>query len=148
MRLEDDVVLEPQELCDLTNYVLGYSVADRFSRRIEVFVVKTWEGAHRHRVQRWCEAVLRFQGVLAGRKIPGSAGRPPSLMPPSEIRWFCGSTAEVVARIVGVDKKTVLRWLWAEKFSRTQAHTNGGQDSPNLGLTDARLMMRTEEMGS
>jgi hypothetical protein len=124
MRLEDDVVLEPQELCDLTNYVLGYSVADRFSRRIEVFVVKTWEGAHRRRVQRWCEAVLRFQGVLAGRKIPGSAGRPPSLMPPSEICWFCGSAAEV-ARIVGVDKETLLRWRWAK--DQDDAHSQGQQ---------------------
>jgi hypothetical protein len=127
MRLEDDVVLKPQELCDLTNYVLGYSVAEKSLRRVEVFVVKTWERAHQHRVQRWCEAVLRLQGVLPGRKIPGSVGRPPCLMPPSEIRCFCGSTAEVT-RIVGVDKKTLLRWLWAEKFSRTQAHINGSQD--------------------
>jgi len=133
MRLEDDVVLEPQELCDLTNYVLGYSVADRFSRRVEVFVVKTWEVTHQRRVQRWCEAVLRFQGVLAGRKIPGSAGRPPSLMPPSEIRWFCGSTAAVVARTVGVDKKTVLRWLWAENFSRAQAHIKDQDGASSQG---------------
>jgi hypothetical protein len=54
MRLEDDVVLEPQELCDLVNYVLGYCVADKSSRRIEVFVVKTWQ-------------------VERGRRVPTSA---------------------------------------------------------------------------
>jgi len=133
MRLEDDVVLEPQELCDLMNYVLGYSLAEKSSRRVAVFVVKTWEVTHQRRVQRWCEAVLRFQGILAGRKIPGSAGRPPSLMPPSEIRGFCGPTAEV-ARTVGVDKKTLLRWLWAEQFSRAQAHTCG---SPKVRAMNA-----------
>ena len=70
MRLEDDVVLEPQELCDLTNYVLGYSVADRFSRRIEVFVVKTWQVERGRRVQHWCEEVLRLQGVLERKVRP------------------------------------------------------------------------------
>ena len=70
MRLEDDVALEPQELCDLTNYVLGYSVVDRFSRRIEVFVVKTWQVERGRRVQHWCEEVLRLQGVLERKVRP------------------------------------------------------------------------------
>jgi excisionase family DNA binding protein len=37
------------------------------------------------------------------------------------------STSEVAKR-VGVDKKTLLRWLWAGKISEPKHHTNGGQD--------------------
>src|ERR1700685_445174 len=144
MRLEDDVVLEPRELCDLMNYVLGFCVAEKSSRRIEVFVVKTWKGERsRRRVQHWCEEVLRSQGVLERKVRPlrherDRSGRPISLVPPQEIRYFCGSPAEL-ARIVGVDEKTLLGWRWGEKFSRAEAHINSGQDSPNFELTEARL---------
>jgi predicted site-specific integrase-resolvase len=37
------------------------------------------------------------------------------------------STAEV-ARLIGVSKNTLLRWLYAGKFSEPRHHTNGGQD--------------------
>ncbi len=37
------------------------------------------------------------------------------------------STGEV-ARLVGVDKKTLLRWLWHGKISEPARRSNGGQD--------------------
>jgi len=37
------------------------------------------------------------------------------------------STAEV-AKAVGIDKKTLLRWLWAHKLREPRRRTNGGQD--------------------
>lgn len=145
MRLEDDVVLEPRELCDLMNYVLGYCVAEKSSRRIEVFVVKTWKGKRgRRRVQSWCEEVLRSHRVLERKVRPLrherdlGGSRPISLVPPQEIRGFCGSTAEL-ATILGVDEKTLWGCRWAEKFSRIQAHINGGQDGPNFEPIEARL---------
>ena len=37
------------------------------------------------------------------------------------------STAEV-ARIVGISKKTLLRWLWDKKIAEPKRRANGGQD--------------------
>jgi excisionase family DNA binding protein len=37
------------------------------------------------------------------------------------------STAEV-AKLIGVSKNTLLRWLYAGKISEPLHHTNGGQD--------------------
>jgi site-specific DNA-methyltransferase (cytosine-N4-specific) len=36
------------------------------------------------------------------------------------------STAQV-ARMVGVNKQTLLRWLWAGKIPEPKQHSNGGQ---------------------
>jgi len=85
--MSDKIQLQPSQLCDLLNYVLGH---EQIPQPIEVFVIKTWHSKYgRQRVQRWCEAILRFQGVLARQKLPGSVGRPPCLVPPREIRGFC-----------------------------------------------------------
>jgi len=35
------------------------------------------------------------------------------------------STSQV-ARMVGIDKQTLLRWLWAGKVSEPKQHSNGG----------------------
>jgi hypothetical protein len=86
--MSDTIQLQPTQLCDLLNYVLGRP----HWHPIETFVVKTWHIQRgRKRVERWCEAILKFQGVLVRRKLPGSAGRPPCLVPPREIRGLCGS---------------------------------------------------------
>jgi hypothetical protein len=85
--ISDTIQLQPTQLCGLLNYVLGRP----HWHPIEAFVVKTWDGRGRKRVERWCEAILRFQGILARRQPPGSVGRPPCLVPPSEIRGLCGS---------------------------------------------------------
>ena len=124
MRLEDDVVLEPQEICDLTNYVLGYSVAEKSSRRIEVFVVKTWQvstgtecnaGVRRFCDFRECWRVEKFRCVMAGR-------RPSDLIDATErdslvLRFHRGSSQNGGRR-----REDLLRWRWGEKFSRAQAH--------------------------
>jgi hypothetical protein len=54
------------------------------------------------------------------------------------------STAEV-ARAVGVDKKTLLRWLWAGKISEPRHHTNGGQDVRIWTERDLQRVRRFKE---
>jgi hypothetical protein len=54
------------------------------------------------------------------------------------------STAEV-ARTVGVDKKTLLRWLWARKIAEPRHHTNGGQDVRIWTERDLQRVRRFKE---
>jgi hypothetical protein len=85
--MSDMIQLQPMQLCDLLNYVLGRP----HWHPIETFVVKTWNVKRGGKVERWCEAILRFQRVLDRKKRLGSVGRPPSLVPPAEIQRLCGS---------------------------------------------------------
>jgi hypothetical protein len=98
--MRDTVLLKPQELCDLLNYTIGYkrSLNPRCRPQpIEVFVIKTWTtrqhsgGGLQYRVQRWCEEILRFHGVLERRRLP------PCLVPPAEIQRLC--TSRDIARL-------------------------------------------------
>lgn len=83
------IQLQPTQLCDLLNYVLSRPAGHPQS--VEVFVVKTWTTRRgRSRIQRWCEAILRFHGISIRRNLPNSVGRPPCLVPPNEIRGLCG----------------------------------------------------------
>jgi predicted site-specific integrase-resolvase len=54
------------------------------------------------------------------------------------------STAEV-ARTVDVDKKTLLRWLWAGKIAEPKHHSNGGQDVRIWTERDLQRVRRFKE---
>jgi predicted site-specific integrase-resolvase len=54
------------------------------------------------------------------------------------------STAQV-AKTVGVDKKTLLRWLWAGKISEPKHHANGGQDVRIWAERDLQRVRRFKE---
>lgn len=85
MTIKKRAQLTPEQLCDLLNYVLHRA------EPIEVFVVKSWAGEYgcgRYQVQAWCEAVLRFRGLLPQRheRYPG---RRTCLKPPERLKSFC-----------------------------------------------------------
>jgi predicted site-specific integrase-resolvase len=50
-----------------------------------------------------------------------------------------------VAKTVGVDKKTLLRWLWAGKISEPKHYTNGGQDVRIWTERDLQRVRRFKE---
>jgi len=54
------------------------------------------------------------------------------------------STAQV-AKTVGVDKKTLLRWLWTGKISEPKHHANGGQDVRIWTERDLQRVRRFKE---
>jgi integrase len=63
-------ILTPVQLCELLNYVLGLSIYERDRRppaRIEIFAVKTWDVKNQVRINYWCEAILRFDGIQVPR---------------------------------------------------------------------------------
>ena len=55
------------------------------------------------------------------------------------------STARV-AQIIGVSKKTLLRWLWAGKIREPRHRTNGGQDVRLWGPKDVERVRRYKEL--
>jgi excisionase family DNA binding protein len=51
-----------------------------------------------------------------------------------------------VARMIGVSKMTLLRWLWAGKIPEPRHRTNGGQDVRLWGPKDVERVRRYKEL--
>jgi hypothetical protein len=54
------------------------------------------------------------------------------------------STAQI-ARMIGVDKQTLLRWLWAGKVPEPRRQKNGGQDVRIWNVRDLNRVRRYKE---
>ena len=85
-----DAVLQPEQLCDLLNWLIGYEqkLQGKFRPEppINILVVKSWsrQGGHMfNRVQDWCEATLRAGGIRARDYPRCRPGRQISLKPPT-----------------------------------------------------------------
>jgi len=51
-----------------------------------------------------------------------------------------------VARLIGVSKMTLLRWLWAGKIREPKRRTNGGQDVRTWTERDLERARRHKEL--